>query len=159
MQTRIVGLEIGDWSGDGHEKSKKFRVQITGADVSNEALTAAKDRAAEAVGFPLDHLFAGYEDCVISMEHAEALVAAGITPAPCDDEISEFPFYYVEVDESNPDEYDYRYETYSAVALAMSYLGYRIDGFEYEILVEDEPEYVVGAGNAIIPSFGYGLLS
>lgn len=153
MQTRIVGISIGDWSGDGHGFSEKFRVKITGSDVSNEALSAAHDRAAEAVGFPLRDLLREYEEGSLFMEQSQALMNAGFVHVE-EDEIAP---YYVEVDEDNPDEAEMRYTGYSSLHLALFYLGYGIEDFGFEILVE--PEYVVGEGSKVVPSFGYGLFS
>lgn len=157
MQTRIVGIEIGDWSGDGHNHSEKFRVQITGTDVSNKALNVAKDRATAAVGFPLHQIFDGYDDCILSLDQSQALNAAGITHVRYDGIL--FPSYGVEVDDADPDAEEKRYDNYDAIALVMAYLGYEIEDFAYEVLVEDEPEYVVGRASSVVPSFGYGLLS
>lgn len=152
MQTRIVSINVGDWSVDGSGIVRSLRIELSGSDVSNEALAAAYERATKAVGFPLSDLFQDYEESSMTSRQSRALIEAGINHVVFDDGPLNYIIDGQEVEDPEEDGYD----GYDAVALAMAYIGYGIEGFTYKILPDEES--IIGGYNAIVESYGYGLV-
>lgn len=144
VMKRVVRLLLGDWSDDGHGRTQGVSVLLTGRDVSNDALSNAKNTAHNATGIDVESLFSEYEENTLCPEDAEALAAAGYARKPAGPGVISYS-----VDDEGSDEYG------DVVDLLMFYLGYGIEGFAYEVLEED---CIVGGYGAVVPSFGYGLL-
>lgn len=145
---RIVRINLGDWSNEGHGKTSVVILKIRGEDVSDGRLLSSIIRAERETGVSLKEIFAEYEESSVEEETFKKLVRTfgdGLTELS-DESVEDY--YYAEIDGE--------YEEQSVVHLLTSFLGYGIPGFEYEIV--DIP-VLVGGYRSIVPSFGYGLFS
>lgn len=75
----MIELVVGDWSHDGHEKTKTFRVTCN---KTAAKLKTAYKAGVEVCGLDLkDTVAVEYEDSILATEDASKLAAAGIPVA------------------------------------------------------------------------------
>ncbi len=131
MQVKLI---VGDWSHDGHEKTKVFFVNVKGVK-KEDNLLEAYNKGTELVGFDLtNEVCDDYKNDVLLHEYAAKLVELGLQ-----DFILATP---------EEDEYENGYsldpDTFADIYMFICKLGN--PGLKYEIL--DPPELHIG---------GYGL--
>jgi hypothetical protein len=174
---RTATMIIGDWGYDGSGLTNSIRVKLRGEDVSNEALSVAKDRAIEATQVDVNKLFEDYEDCTLDYDDFMKLYQNGfrtnpMAPEYLSDGFADYPIYmmddgdYSELIEegllkSDLESWEARFDV---VELLMFFLGFEIRNFSYKVVPDD---FIVGRSfgpnglrsNPVINSFGYGLIS
>lgn len=159
LQTRIVEVNIGDWGHDGHGWSKNTRLELTGADVSDEALKAAKKRAKKATGFKVDDFFSDYENMTLEYGALPKILEAGMDIGNVENSSDTHVYFIDKYEVEDAIEAGYKNlvadREFDAVKLLMAFLGFGIDGFSYREVPAPTP--IVGGYNAVINSFGYGL--
>lgn len=159
---RMVKIVLGDWSDDGHGKTETIIVRLSGKDVTDSMLSRAVQKAESDTGVSLKNILANYQDSTISQANFNKLLRVfGSQLTDYDEEGEEnfYPAFTAEVGERDEWEYSYQigdntYLELSVLRLLTLFLGYNIEGFEYEVV---EIPTVVGTYNAVVPSFGYGL--
>lgn len=140
-------------------------LELTGADVSNEALVSARRKAEAVVGFSLDDVCSDFEDCVMFSENVLSLLRHGFSLFDVDDDVESsyrVPVFLeddvafdLELSGFSVDEEKIRFGV-DAVRLVMFFLGYGIKGFSYRVV----PDNVIISGvGAPLESFGYGLFA
>lgn len=161
METREVRLVFGDWSGDGHQLTKIIRLNLTGDDVSDEAMRTARLKAEEASGIVLESLLEEYEEYEIDEDDFFAILDAGmdIRQPENEDVIIGYSVDFMDkqrVAEAklDPNASDYYFD---AVRLVMAFLSFDMDNFSYSVV--PEPDTILGNYGAVVNGFGYGLFS
>lgn len=159
MQSRTVAVNLDNpFSSDAPLTNGNFLVRISGADVSNDALLAAKNRANIATCVPIDLLFTALDCDFVEAYQAKAIRDAGIELVEVPDDDKSRPWFCV-LDENENGNTEDDPRCYDAVALVLSYLGYGIEDFSYVIVPEEKPEVIVGEGSSILDHYGYGITS
>lgn len=169
LQTREAILRIGDWSDDGHGKHVEARVRMTGVDVSNESLAAARKRAEEALGFELESICQEYEESSIGVDELTKLIELEFPIFTPPDAIESDIIVWLRdgdgewaIEQAEEDGFvvsdevrqALKKEGIDAVRLIMAFLGYGVEQFSYELVPAD---IIVGGHGAPGGSFGYGL--
>ena len=161
LQTRMVEANFGDWGHDGHGWSESVRLELTGEDVSDEALTVAKKRANEATGLEIDTFFSDYENSFLEYGFLMKLLKAGMDIG--NSEKTDLSQYYFIDDGEVEAAIEAGYKNlvanreFDAVKLVMAFLGFGIKGFSYREVPAPTP--IVGGSKAVISNFGYGLFT
>lgn len=150
-ESRRLQMFIGDWSGDGHDKSDKIIVSVSASDVSDEALLNSYQKSVDEFGHDLFKSFESYEESSISDDLFFKFVGAGFDP-----ERMESNLFAITTDPEEPE--------FDPVALMMWYIGKNIEGFEWSIVQDDYPTLLGGGDDSILAngdrdrgSYGYGL--
>jgi RecB family endonuclease NucS len=68
---------LGDWSGDGHNFTKTFYLDIT-ENFTEEELKVNYNNNVDKIGFGYGAIACEYEDSIISCEQIKALEKAGM---------------------------------------------------------------------------------
>lgn len=160
---RIVRVNFGDWSSDGHGIHETHVFRLSGQDVSDEALATSYERSVEEFNRDLSEVCSSYEETSISQAFYEQLLEAGFTT---DEEQDPWPCITVEGVLTDPED-EYSELQIGADELLMFYVGRFIEDFEWEAVVEEMPTLIGGFGTIIkqerrgwpSSSFGYGLFS
>jgi hypothetical protein len=131
--SNTISLVLGDWSGDGHEKTETI---VLRSNLTNKQIEDAYKKGTNKVGFDFIRTIANeYEDNVISAEKLDALIELGLKDF---DRIG---------DDTDEDDYNLDTDSFADIYLFIVKLGN--EDFEYKILVgESNPEIRIG---------GYGL--
>jgi hypothetical protein len=168
---RTVQLNLGDWSGDGHNITETVLVTISGDDVSNKALESSRKAAEDFTGVSLKKLFSGYEDSELSEKDLKKLILSGLPCLKAYGYSSSGPNFIVDEDaleslESDQELQGHEKELailkqgiededgFEVLTLLMTFFGYGITNFSYKPLKLD---VIVGNYAAPLPGFGYGL--
>lgn len=139
-------ITLGDWSGDGHEKTETFIVKIP-KKFSSSDLSSSYEKSVAEFGFKLSDIAKNYDDNEVPAKIAEKLISAGFN-ADLFDTLDEGDYkgrYFIISDEF--------------VDLIMFMVGRHLDDFSWK-LIEDSRPSLVGGYDAIIEnrsSVGYGL--
>lgn len=160
MATRIVEVNIGDWSRDGHNQFDRFIIELTGDDLSDETLAANYTAASERFAKDLVDVCAGYDDYQIEPSYYTQLLEAGFEPSGNDEPpviMVKDTYLPLENDEDEPEE-----ASITALDLLMFYVGGTIPNFSWRVV--KFPLLIGGFGGIvkqndthISSSFGYGL--
>jgi len=157
LQVRETTAVFGDWSDDGHGKTDSVRLRITGVDVSNEALSAARAKAEALVGFSVETICEDYEDSSIDEDNFITMLQHGLPILTAEGEEQSPVLCYIDEDTISAAAaagFTVLYSDIDAVKVTMAFLGYGIEGFSYEIIPDD---VIIGTWGAPISGFGYGL--
>lgn len=76
-----VSLVVGDWSGDGHEKTDTFVFEIAGIK-SYQEIPEAFYAGVKIIGVNINSITSDYENDTISSKDGLLLKAHGYTPRP-----------------------------------------------------------------------------
>lgn len=148
---RTVEVCIGDWSDDGHGKFDTIYINISGEDVSDEALQASLEKSNEDFTIDVLDLFQGYEKREIPLPLFKKILAEGFKPAEGRD-----PDYYVWVEGEETD--------IDGLELLMWFIGRNIKDFGW-VKIEFNYPTLVGGYRTILKSskdwpstsYGYGF--
>jgi len=161
MQTRTVEMLIGDWANDGHGKNQLVRLELSGDDVSDEALKLSLAAAEAAVGTKLEDLFPEKYNSLLEDTDFIAMLEAGFdisNVGASKPPTTPTVWYYVSEDAvRKASKLGYKdlddVGEWDAVKLLMGFFGFAISNFSYR---EIAPELLIGKGG-LAESFGYGL--
>lgn len=136
MNYKIV---VGDWSGDGHNKTEDFIVSVN--KTKKEILEAYKRTEKDTRVSLTDKLFAEYEDNFMSIEVANSLKKYGV-------DFNEVDMHIEYCD--NDDEYDlpegYNFTPEGAVVLFMEMAKVNLPDMKYKLLEFEELTKGIGYG-------------
>jgi hypothetical protein len=131
-------LTIGDWSGDGHEKTEIIFLETNR---SSKEIDELYKKSASLTGIEFKKLFKDYEEYSLNKDVIEAFQKHGINISNCLEE------YEIEEFEESPEEFGFSVD--SAVKLFIEYL--KLSDSELIInVVNDQTE-------ELNIRFGYGL--
>lgn len=77
LDCNIFEINLGDWSDDGHGKTKEYRVAVP-AEFTLEMIAANYEKNCKKYGITLEHLCEDYEDNRVSLEVIQAMVKDGL---------------------------------------------------------------------------------
>lgn len=151
MQERIVEINLGDWSNDGHGRTDRVLVRLQGEDVSDAALAASYAAAVTCIGVDLENVCEDYEDNRVSPEYYDRIAGLGFAP------LARGPHPTIRSESYAGAEGGIEF---GAIELLMFYTGFTVEGFAWEIM--DFPTLMGGfktilKQDAGSTSFGYGL--
>lgn len=148
MNSRILRINLGDWSNDGHRESETYIIKISGQNVSDTAIVSSYNAVKQASDVDLATICQDWEDGSMSPEEFDSLKQIGFNPT-----IYENGYNWKSEGILISDDKDLFID---AVELVMFYTGYEIKDFTWKLL--DYP-VLIGGPKTILPenSFGYGL--
>lgn len=161
-QSRIVETTFGDWAHEGHGRTLNLRFELSGRDVSDEALLASLKQAELAVGIKLETIFSDNENSSLYGEYLMKILEGGLLIGNVDTTKDTKLAYYVDDDtvdcaiEAGHKDLASNRE-FDAVKLVMAFIGFSIENFTYREIIPPKP--LIGGFNALIENFGYGLFS
>lgn len=131
----MINLVVGDWSGDGHNKTEQSTIKCN---IEKKELEKAYKKGTKKIGFDLtQEVCEEYEDMSMPITIAEKLKAAGIDPLE-----------YAEQEEGREDmSFSYDWIAFIKLWLRIAKLGN--PNLEYDMSSSDNQNINVG---------GYGLL-
>lgn len=164
-----IYIVLGDWSNDGHSRSEKYLIKMN---KTKKEMQDAYKASCKTLGISFNHnddftgvqrsyserkkyqICAEYEDCTISKETLEILIAAG---APLADIFDEDALKWAMLD-SDAEEYESLFVNEDTfVSLLMWFISYSLEGFKWET-TNDTVEVFNGYWDANLNvQLGYGL--
>lgn len=155
---RRLSVVIGDFSGDGHGHCETVHVEVSGSEITDEALQRSFTAAVISAGFSPYDVLCDYEESSLTADRWSALQEVWSRGESARNaaqgEGGEYPSF------SYTDDYGLE-RTESAVSLVMAFVGFGVPNFSWRVI--HAPKSVVGGWNPIATGtststmFGYGL--
>lgn len=161
---RRLSVVIGDFSGDGHGHCEIVHVEVSGSEITDEALQRSFTAAVISAGFSPYDVLCDYEESSLTADRWSALQEVwsrgeSARNAAQGEGGEHLSFRYSDALETG--ECSDATHTESAVSLVMAFVGFDIPYFSWRVI--PYPKSVVGGWNPIATGmgtstmFGYGL--
>ena len=169
----LYKVVLGDWSGDGHEKTVTYKINIPNELANRNILSQNYQKNRTIAGFGYEDIAKKYDDISLKPKHLKGLMELGFNFIPFEDgeSFETLPFDTISVellDELEQDQSILEAEVhlgieadwgpeYTYLKIVLFMIGHGLPDWRWEIVEDKTPSLLSNDDDKALPHGGYGL--